>query len=351
MNLYKKVYVVGAFKTGKSKIVDLLNNMPLCDSSEFKNTLGEVYYNTKPFGDDNYVFVDTEGLFQYTNKFRDNYILKYLLNSISYNCDCLIYVLERTFIHDIEMISKLNHIYQSGKIQQLIIIHNYRNIKQMIDFDHIIEKNKELLSQDALKSGHIRNIDKEDKKGCAHFLIGDNNYMYNHNNKILESIKTMIKAIRIVTQNIEEEKLMENICLSIKNTLYNYYSFDISDSKVIFEYNMFKFVGKSEKRIDNNNDIFDTTSIIINQYDKENHLYLGINCPGIIIDSVRLEILTPFYGRIILRRMTFNHFIDNNEGSIPIFEELHFKSVIIRDQEINYENTKTGIIIIKLKKA
>lgn len=234
----KTVVFLGAFKTGKSYLIKELIGCDT-DSHATCNTRGMQFYTNGP-DDRKILYVDTEGLFQFAGDSRDKVLQSFILNYIALQASCVVYVLERTFQHDKQMLEDLWSLFRKPRdgsrhstttlMSQLIVVHNYQTVTTIKDLNNVIEKNPDYLSHDAVTTyGHVHMFSEENSgdRNAIHYLMGNDRALPDLKRMVISSLRRRIMDISVARSSYVNAAINNvNICRATKATMFHHYEFN-----------------------------------------------------------------------------------------------------------------------------
>jgi len=227
-----KLFVVGSYKVGKTTVTSELVGPTFATPDEVKNTKGEIIYPVVLYDkvSNNYkecCIFDTEGFHQPLQEYDVDVVKQIILEQIYQTGDLIVYVVDRLFRHDIDVLRQLFDVYsQSQNVLGLIVIHNVRSIKK---YDELKEYATQVQSTfkmiNTANDLHKKQIFDQEKKDkvIEHLFMGDNYELKKSYDTQIAIVKSMIFAM-----NSKQKIIRQELVKAMKNVLFKYYEFNMA---------------------------------------------------------------------------------------------------------------------------
>jgi hypothetical protein len=273
--------------------------------------------------------------------------------------------MERTFCHEIELLKKIFGVFENDtNISQLLIIHNFRNIRSKTDMEKMIQsslfdafENVERESENYYKS-----YANDKSRTVSHFILGNNDVYEKHNMDVYQQIR---KSLLYSSYRRIKTTFLESICCSLKQAMFKYYTgveaeaivstvCGNEDRKYAFKIDD-SYKSKIQARSSQSTNVSHWTphKHTINQYPSDDNklLIVEICCPGIITDTIKFSPV-PYSSRVLLVQFSRNTYNPNLilRGKVDIVEVVYLKYEIIRNKitEVIVHNDN-GIVALVLE--
>jgi GTPase SAR1 family protein len=275
-----KLFVIGSYKVGKTTLVESISGLKFINSSQIDNTHGEIIYHcnisthpgqvTKPI-----LLFDTEGFNQPVSGLESDVSKQIILEHIRYTADIVIYMVDRVYKHDIEILRELYTVLKGvHNIKGFIVIHNVKSIQDKKTLEAYARKHEHdlglLPTNDTLKKEqYLDGGDGTNTKTIIieHLYIGDKSKLKDIYNSTMREI--LNKLYYTPSAGVDYHEQLLN---AIKVVLFKYYEFDYERQDILKVDNkphVHKILaGGIKKRAGFKDDIWDPIYIKINVGDR-----------------------------------------------------------------------------------
>jgi len=227
-----KLFIVGSYKVGKTTVTAELVGPTFATPDEVKNTKGEIIYPVILYDktSNNYkecAIFDTEGFHQPLQDYDVDVIKQIILEQIYQTGDLIVYVVDRLFRHDIDVLRQLFDVYsQSQNVLGLIVIHNVRSIKKVDELkEYALQVQQTFRMNPTANDLHKKQIFDPQKKDkvIEHLFMGDKT-------KLNDCYETQINIVRsmIFNLNSKQKIIRQELLKAMKNVLFKYYEFNMN---------------------------------------------------------------------------------------------------------------------------